>query len=110
MMNNNLITAIGTAIIGILIAYFTCNLFIGEIEDVTVKTIEPIGTDLSEPSPEVFNYKSLNPTVEVYVGNCNEYDEDGRCLDVDAEDEIIDLELEADSNPTPSDQSNQGDE
>lgn len=81
-MKNDLATSIGTAIIGAVIAYFVTNFFIAPIEGVSFKTISSeTSIDLSEPDPEVFNYKSLNPTVEVYVGDCEEYDENGECLE-----------------------------
>ena len=68
-MKTELITAIGAAIAGVLIAFFITNIFIGEIEEVTIKTVDnTVNTELAEPDPEVFNYKALNPTVEVYVG------------------------------------------
>ena len=69
-MKTELITAIGAAIVGVLIAFFVTNLFLGKIEDVTVKTVDSsVSADLADPDPEVFNYKALNPTVEVYVGD-----------------------------------------
>ena len=69
-MKKDLVSSIGVAILGAVIAYFVCNLFIGPIEDVTLKTIDSsVNADLVDPDPEVFNYKALNPTVEVYVGN-----------------------------------------
>lgn len=69
-MKTDLASSIGAAIVGVLIAYFICNLFIGPIEDFTVKTVDSsVGAELVEPDPEVFNYKALNPTVEVYVGD-----------------------------------------
>lgn len=72
-MKTELATAIGTAIIGILIAFFVTNIFIGDIESVDVKTVDSnISTELSEPDAEVFNYKAINPTVEVYVGSDSE--------------------------------------
>jgi len=72
-MKTDLASSIGAAVAGILIAYFICNLFIGPIEDVSFTTVDSsIGTDLDEPSPEVFNYRALNPTVEVYVGDDTE--------------------------------------
>lgn len=81
-MKTDLATAIGVAIAGILISFFVCNMFVGEIEDFSYKTVDSkIGTDLIDPSPEVFNYKALNPTVETYVGNCTEFDSDGQCID-----------------------------
>lgn len=72
-MKTELATAIGTAIAGILIAFFVTNIFIGDIEPVEVKTVDSnISTELAEPDQEVFNYKALNPTVEVYVGDDSE--------------------------------------
>lgn len=65
-----LATTIVAAIAGILIAYFVTGLFIGEIESVSVKTVETeVTADLAEPDQNIFNYKSLNPTVEIYIGN-----------------------------------------
>ncbi len=72
-MKTELATAIGTAIMGILIAFFVTNIFMGDIESVDVKTVDSnVSTELSEPDAEVFNYKAINPTVEVYVGNDSE--------------------------------------
>ena len=69
-MKTDLATSIGIAIVGALIAFFVCNLFIGKIEDFSFSTLDTsVNTDLVEPDPEIFNYKALNPTVEVYVGN-----------------------------------------
>ena len=69
-MKTDLASSIGAAIAGVLIAYFICNLFIGPIDDFTIKTVDSsVDADLVEPNPEVFNYKALNPTVEVYVGD-----------------------------------------
>ena len=87
-MKTDLATSIGVAIFGLILAYFICNLFIGEIEPVTIKTVDSsINLNLSEPSPEVFNYKALNPTVEVYVGDCAEYNSYGECVEQNVESE-----------------------
>ena len=80
-MKTDLASAIGAAIAGVLIAYFITNIFIGPIEDVSYKTVTSnVSADVTTPSPEVFNYKALNPTVEVYVGACDEYDAYGECI------------------------------
>ncbi len=69
-MKTDLATSIGVAIVGILVAYFVCNLFVGSIDDFTITSVSTkVNANLEEPSPEVFNYKALNPTVEVYVGD-----------------------------------------
>lgn len=75
-MKTDLISSIGVAIAGVLIAYFVCNLFIGPIEDFTINSVTAkVDSTLSDPSPEVFNYKALNPTVEVYVGDDTDNDQ-----------------------------------
>ncbi len=81
-MKTDLASSIAAAIVGVLLAYFICNLFLGEIEPVTIKTVDSsVTADLVEPNAEIFNYKALNPTVEVYVGDCNEYNSYGECVD-----------------------------
>lgn len=69
-MKSELATAIVAAIAGVLLSYFVTGLFTGEIEPVGVKTVEDgVTIDLAEPDSEIFNYKALNPTVEIYIGN-----------------------------------------
>ena len=83
-MKNDLTTAIVVAIVGVAAAYFIANLLVGEIETQKVRTVSSsAGADLVDPSVDVFNYRAINPTVEVYVGNddtCTEFDADGNCL------------------------------
>lgn len=85
-MKNDLVTSISVAIIGIILGYFVCNIFVGPIDDVTVNSIDTktTNTELAEPSVEVFNYRAVNPTVEVYVGDsdeCKQRDDRGECID-----------------------------
>ena len=81
-MKTDLASSIGIAIFGAIVAFLVTNLLIPKIEDVSFKVINSsIDMNLTEPNKEVFNYRSLNPTVEVYVGNCTEYDAYGECLD-----------------------------
>lgn len=87
-MKKDLASSIGVAIVGAIIAYFICNLFIGPIEDVTLKTVDSsVSADLVEPNPELFNYKALNPTVEVYVGNCSEFNSADECIEENKDEE-----------------------
>ncbi len=68
-MKTDLATSIGMAVLGAVMAFVVCNMLFGEIEDVSFKTISgKVDTTLLEPDEEVFNYKALNPTVEVYIG------------------------------------------
>ncbi len=102
-MKNELASAIAAAIAGLLIAFFVTNLITGEIEDFTYKTIETsVDSELGEPNKEVFNYRSLNPTVEVYVGSCAEYNANGECVEVFEEEEID----EEDNEESETDQEN----
>lgn len=82
-MKNDLLTAIISAILGFVIAYLVCDMVILQpIESVTIKKLETSTTaELESPDVEVFNYRALNPTVEVYVGDCSEYNEYGECVD-----------------------------
>lgn len=81
-MKKDLLTAIGAAIVGILVAYFVTNgMILKDPAPFTVKTLSSsASSSLSEPSPEIFNYRALNPTVEVYI-DCSNYDVTGNCLD-----------------------------
>ena len=85
MQNNlqsNLLLAIVIGVVGAVAAFLACNAIMGPIEKVTFNTVDStVTTTLAEPNPEVFNYMSLNPTVEVYVGECKNRDESGKCLD-----------------------------
>lgn len=96
-MKNDLASSIGVAILGVLIAYFVTGLFISKIEDVTIKTVDPnLNIELASPNPNVFNYKALNPTVEVYVGECTEDDESEACKDTNNEENPEDQNQEND--------------
>ncbi len=103
-MKNDLITAITASIIGIFLAYFISNMIIDNLAKSTynVKTVDSsVDSDLATPNPEVFNYEALNPTVEVYVGDCTEANRYGECVDESSkqiEQGIIDGYTEEDLN------------
>ncbi len=81
-MHTGLSSSVGLSVLGAVLAFVICNMLFGEIEDVSFKTISgKVNTTLSEPDVEVFNYKALNPTVEVYIGDCDQQDAYGNCLD-----------------------------
>lgn len=84
-MKNDLATSIIIAIVGVLIAFFACNTLTGDITPVSVKTVSgSFSPDVGDPNVEVFNYKAVNPTVEVYIGgdgaNCQGFDSGGNCI------------------------------
>lgn len=98
-MKKDLITLSLTAVVCAIIGYFVSGMFLPTIEDINVKVLETTGDySLSEPNAEVFNYKAINPTVEVYVGDCTEYDENGVCLDEAAKDELKDIVEDSEEN------------
>lgn len=92
-MQKELVLAIATGIIGTVAAYILCGFLTGDIDSTSVSTVDSnIGTDLATPDPEIFNYRALNPTVEVYVGSCAEYDPaTGECIDQLTADELQEL-------------------
>ena len=80
-MKTDLATSIGMAILGAVMAFAVCNMLFGEIKDESFRTINgKVDTSLGTPDEEIFNYKALNPTVEVYIGDC-ELDFYGNCID-----------------------------
>lgn len=80
-MKFDLTTSIIAAVVGTAIAFFVTNLFLPEIENFSFKNLSSApSTTLAQPNDEVFNYRAINPTVEVYVGQCAEYDENGECV------------------------------
>ena len=92
-MKNDLATAIIAAVSGVLVAYFVSNMVISNFAKSTypVKSVDSsVSADLADPDPEVFNYKALNPTVEVYVGNCTNVNMYGECADESSESDQID--------------------
>ena len=80
-VNNNILYSIVIAIVGIAIAFILCDYLMPAIEPVSFKNVDAnFSTDLVDPEPEIFNYRALNPTVEVYVGDCTQFDEYGQCI------------------------------
>ena len=81
-MKTDLLTSSIVAVVGALIAFFVCRAIFSEIGDISFKVVEgTVSSSVADPNPEVFNYKALNPTVEVYVGDCTQYSDSGECLD-----------------------------
>ncbi|MBR2767109.1 hypothetical protein IKD67_03465 [Candidatus Saccharibacteria bacterium] len=85
-MKNDLITAIIAAVAGVVVSYFVCNMFVGKSGDFSFTAVDSsVNSNLTSPDSELFNYKSLNPTVEVYVGNCTDVNMYGECVDESSE-------------------------
>jgi len=66
--------------IGTLAAFLACNALLGDPNKASVefKTVSTVLTsDLAEPNEEIFNGTAINPTIEVYVGDCEDIDQNG---------------------------------
>lgn len=67
-MKTDLITSILAAVVGTVAAFFICNLIVPKIEDFTYKTLDSnLQYTLKDPNVEVFNYRAVNPTVEIVI-------------------------------------------
>ncbi len=83
-MKRDLILVAIAGVAGFLASYFVTNLLYHGIDTFSFKKLDAeVGTSVDAPNPEVFNFRSVNPTVEVYVGKCTEYDENGECVVVE---------------------------
>lgn len=105
-MKTDLATSILAAVLGVAVAFVVVNALIPAIEPVSFQKLDTtdMSYDLTEPDVDVFNYRALNPTVEVYVGDCDEYDDFGNCI-VEDLDETLPENL-----PNDQDQGNQSSE
>lgn len=72
-MKTDLTTAIIAAVVGVILAYLlTGNVLVKPPTPVSIRHLgKAVTNKLDDPDPEIFNYRALNPTVEVYVGNDN---------------------------------------
>lgn len=83
-MKTDLATSALAAIVGVIVAYFVCGLFLPEIADVSFDVLDSknLNYSLAEPNPEIFNYRAVDPTVEVIIhGDCEIQDSNGNCVD-----------------------------
>lgn len=79
MKQSDIITVVIIAVSGTLAAFFLVNMILGNPNDKTaqVKTIDTVTSELADVDPEVFNVDAINPTIEVYVGECEDVDQNG---------------------------------
>lgn len=80
MKQSDVFSIIFVASAGIVASFFLCQTIMGDPNEAVVSFTalrEPITSDLAEPEPEVFNSTAINPTVEVYVGDCEDRDKNG---------------------------------
>jgi len=80
MKQSDIFSLILIASVGTLAAFFVCQSLMGNPDDASVKfkaLVNPVSSALVVPDSEVFNGAAINPTVEVYVGSCEDIDQNG---------------------------------
>ena len=79
MKRSDIFTITFVASVGILLTFIASSFLLGDPDAryLKHKTIGKITADLTSPDPEVFNVDAINPTVEVYVGSCEDVDRNG---------------------------------
>lgn len=80
MKQSDIFSLILIASVGTLAAFFVCQSLMGNPDNASVKfkaLAKPITSALVVPDPEVFNSAAINPTVEVFVGECEDIDQNG---------------------------------
>ena len=80
MKRSDIFTLILIAGIGTLAAFFVCNAILGDPDKASVSFTalrDVVSSSLDQPDPEIFNSYAINPTVEVYVGDCEDIDRNG---------------------------------
>lgn len=106
-MKKDLTTAVIASIAGFIIAYFVTNLIYPVSDSFSIKTIgASVDASIATPSEDIFNFRSINPTVEVYVGQCKEYNANGDCVDGTSGNEEEDTPNEDENNGNNNSNSN----
>lgn len=95
-MKSHLVTTVLAFAAGAAVSFVAVNIILPAIEDFSIKTIDiNSAATLSDPNIEVFNYRAINPTVEVYIGDdCEVHDGNGNCID-----DVINPEPTPEENP-----------
>lgn len=90
-MKNDIIYCVSATIVGLVASYFITGMFAPAAEDFTFSNLNnPVtSTEIIEPDDSIFNVNAINPTVEVFVGNCVAYDINGNCIEENNQDENI---------------------
>lgn len=87
MKNTDIALIILIAAISVIASYFLGNFILGDPADLTsdVVYVDPIDSGVTAPDIEFFNTKTLNPTVEIYIGHCEEGQvlSDNVCVDAE---------------------------
>ena len=88
MKNSDIALVILVATISVIVSYFVCNAIMGDANEKTaeISYIQRIGVGIENPSEDDFSVYRVNPTVDVWIGSCEEgsfYDkETGKCVEI----------------------------
>ena len=88
MRHADFFTLIFIASIGTLAAFFVCQSIMGDPDEASVSfkaLSDVVSSNLAAPDPEVFNSSAINPTVEVYLGGCEDVNQNGILDEVELE-------------------------
>lgn len=80
MKQSDIFSLILIGSIGAIASFFICNMLLGDPNKAETEftcLTKVISSTLAEPDPEIFNTEAINPTVEVYVGDCEDIDRNG---------------------------------
>ena len=78
MKQSDIISVVLIGIIGFIASYFIVDSFFKPDEEVvTYKTMDSISSSVASPDQLVFNTNAINPTVEIYIGDCVDLNQDG---------------------------------
>ena len=83
MKTSDYVTVGFIAVFVTVIAYFLVNSLLGDPSEASVRFeyLDGISNTLASPDPEIFNVAAINPTVEVYIGSCEDKNLDGELDD-----------------------------
>ena len=81
-MKSDLTTSVVVFIVGTIIAYFAGSMVFSAPSSVSIETLKADASyTFPDPDEEIFNFRAINPTVEAWIGECTNYDNEGNCLD-----------------------------
>jgi hypothetical protein len=71
MKKNDIALIILIVSVSLVVSYFIVKAIVGDPknQEVTAEVVEPITSDLTQPSNKIFNRDAINPTVVIQIGN-----------------------------------------
>ena len=71
MKKNDIALIVLIVSVSLVISYFVVKTIVGDPkkQEVTAEVVEPITSDLTQPSNKTFNRDAINPTIVIQIGN-----------------------------------------